>query len=408
MGIWWPSAKNIHRATVGSTLEVLPFLLEKLGKIPDAETISNLIERDCSSALEFVRSLYSDWIPDQDQVNVAAVGGHVKVLEWYASFTPELPQPSMAALRKSKGLMSILEWLLTRYYSAGLASFQPDFELNEDDLSNAILLGCVNVLKWHASTHPGWTINREDIHSAVRHGLVEVLKWHKSVHPAWRLNEENLYSATRHGQVGVLEWHLTIYPSWQLSHNNFKAAVRYGHLHILKWHAMVNPNWSLSQKDVNAAAVRGYLIILEWNDRANQDAPLPNLRALEKVLIRRHWNVIEWYLAKYHQMYNNEFKPDWTLTLDDIEDITKHGYLPVLKWHLSVNPEWTPNQKDVDLATEYGRLSILEWQDSVGTAFSPGQEALDRAWLHRHWKVIEWALKRRAPQILNNTQRLGL
>ncbi|PJF16858.1 hypothetical protein PSACC_03337 [Paramicrosporidium saccamoebae] len=236
-GLWKPCTRDIDNhvkdwIVEGSAL----FLVEKVRRVPSIDSLGLLISQGKSTILRFIRFYHSNWNLSQSEVDdVTNTRYGVKVLTWYMDINPEIPPPSLTALKEAheSGKLDVIEWYLSKYYSGREGLFEPGWRLDPNYIQTA-----ANYPKECAPWFdPDWKRAPNKVGIAARAGHLHVL------------------NRADHAKVSIIMPQLTV--------PVLSYVCESGRCADLEWYASVTPGWTLTQEEVDDAAARGHVDLLK-------------------------------------------------------------------------------------------------------------------------------------------------
>ena len=214
--------------------------------------------------------------------------------------------------------------------------------LNTDWCKNAIMNGCIDVIKFLRS-------HNEELNNAFDD------KNGDSLWVTW---------AASYGNIDVLKWLLE---NTDFSHfclhgrTTYECAASGGHLNILKWLQSIKPFWlpTFQQR------------ILSWY-RFYEDSTL-----CWKAARGGHLDTLMWLRNDHNCQWD-----EWTTF-----KAAKKGHLEVLKWARENDCPW--DEWTCIYAAEFGHLEVLKWARANGCPWDK-KECLSVAKEYGHVEIVEW------------------
>lgn len=326
--------------------------------------------------LKWVQNRWGDTLLLIDSVNLAAVEGHLDVLQWAADLTPPTyPTPFGVFEAFSKGQIEVVKWMNER------GKFSPSGQ----GISNAISKGHLEILKWLYETYPSYICScaREVlIKMALAYNRLEILEWFRkeSIFGDYTIDliiecyvDKPLFETPE-----ITNWLESHGFHTEISSSCLFMAADHENYDFLKWGVTQSPE-KIDVGIVNKVAGKGRVDILNW--LASQGLPLPDFHGANMAVRAGHLNALKWMASREPPI------------LPTVIGINRCENLTILKWAAALKPPILPDISGANIAASNGRLEILNWlaeleppgpfPDDIGIVLENGELG-----------VLEWMLGR--------------
>ncbi|ETI32920.1 hypothetical protein PPTG_05683 [Phytophthora nicotianae INRA-310] len=258
-------------------------------------------------ALSFMQYLRSRSIggPGFYTLQVAALNGHVEVVEWLHD---ELRVPFSPTLwhAADNGHLNVIQWMHDNGYKHGGAAI----------MDSAAMYGQLDVVKWlHDNREEGCTEQAMD--GAATEGHLEVVRWlHESRSEG--CTNAAMNGAASKGHLDVVKW-LHSHRHEGCTHVAMDSAAENGYLHVIQW-LQKNRSEGCTPAAMDTAASKGHLDVVRWLHENRSEGC--TTKAMDMAAENGHFEVVKWL----HENRNEG------CTTDAMDTAAANGYFAIVKY----------------------------------------------------------------------------
>lgn len=311
-------------------------------------------------------------------VDIAAINGHIDVLEYFYNMAEEFAYSHNAIdYASANGYVDMLEWF---YNCSWISKYPRTAPQNRE------------IIKFKFSKHA--------INMALANGHVDVINWFVNhSNKAWLIerynSEEYVYVLNLKYTVNILDIaaennNITILDTWykselQLDYTSqaIDMAARNGHLDVIKWFYNASKQTRkeitfLYLAAINFAISGGHINVLEYM----YNLPIVfdyDEHALIWASKNGHIDVLDWFQKKGLQMKYTEY------VLDSYEDVCLWWKNSGLEFHVS--------EESIISAININNIHLLEKWRKYGTTFEYTEKAADKAASLNQIDTLNWLFK---------------
>jgi Ankyrin repeats (many copies) len=147
-----------------------------------------------------------------------------------------------------------------REYYGLLSTLNP----NEHGLSDAIMYGHLDILRWMASLDPPILPDKDDLYMAAEGGYLDIFRWAASLDPPILPYGNMADIAADQGHLDILRWMYELDTPVRMVYNDLDKVAENGHLNVLQWLNSLDPPIPMEPYVANIAAEYGHSNILQW------------------------------------------------------------------------------------------------------------------------------------------------